>query len=132
MANKSGGASKTGQAAAYKANKTWEKNRLRKLRKALKSHPNNEQILTALKGVVYRRRTPTVRTWPKSKIRIAVLYKAFSGRVDPMIFNNQEKVAAAAQLGHRMKWTDYKAPAVNEKTMFTLGARAHTGAQQWN
>lgn len=132
MANKSGGASKTAQAASYKANKTWEKNRLRKLRRALGIHPNNEQILTALKGVVYRRRTPTVRTWSKSKIRIAQLYKAFSGHVDPMIFNNQEKVAAGAQLGHRMKWSAYKAPPVSEKTMFSLGVRAHTGEQQWN
>lgn len=130
MANKSGGASKTGQAASYKANKTWEKNRLRKLRRALKDHPNNEQIVTALKGVVYRRKTPTVRTWSKTKINIARLYKAFSGHVDLMIFNNQEKVAAAAQLSHRMKW-DYKPPAVNEKTMFSLGVRAHTGGKTW-
>lgn len=130
MANKSGGASKTGQAASYKANRVWEKNRLRKLRKALKDHPNNEQILTALKGVVYRRRTPTVRVWSKTKINIARLYKTFSGHVDLMIFNNQEKVAAGAQLGHRMKW-NYKPPAVNEKTMFSLGVRVHTGGKTW-
>lgn len=130
MANKSGGASKVSQAASYKANKTWEKNRLRKLKRALKAQPNNEQILTALKGVVYRRKTPTVRVWSKTKIQIARLYKTFSGHVDLLIFNNQEKVAHSAQLGHRMKWS-YKPPQVNEKTMFSLGARAHTGGRSW-
>lgn len=130
MANKSGGASKTGQAASYKANRVWEKNRLRKLRNALKRHPDNLQIVEAMKGVVYRRKTPTVRAWSKTKINIARLYKAFSGHVDMTIFNNQEKVAAGAQLAHRMKWS-YKPPAVNEKTMFSLGVRAHTGGKTW-
>lgn len=131
MANKSGGASKTGQAAGYKANKTWEKNRLRKLRRALKRSPDNEQILTALKGVVYRRKTPTVRTWSASKIRIAELFKMFSGHVDLAMFSNNEKVSVPATLSHRMKWTDYKAPPVNEKTMFSIGIRMHTGGNQW-
>lgn len=130
MANKSGGASKTGQAASYKANRVWEKNRLRKLRRALKNHPNNEQIMTALKGVVYRRKTPTVRTWSSSKRRIAQLFKMFSGHVDLQMFSNNEKVAVPATLSHRMKW-DFKAPPVNEKTMFSLGVRAHTGGNQW-
>lgn len=130
MANKSGGASKVGQAAGYKANRVWEKNRLRKLRRALKRSPDNPQILEAMKGVVYRRKTPTVRSWSKTKIQIARLYKVFSGHVDMTIFNNQEKVAAGAQLGHRMKW-DFKAPAANEKTMFSLGVRAHTGGRSW-
>lgn len=130
MANKSGGASKTGQAAGYKANKIWERNRLRKLRRALKDHPNNEQIITALKGVVYRRKTPTVRTWSASKRRIAELFKMFSGHVDLQMFSNNEKIAVPATLSHRMKW-NYKPPAVNEKTMFSIGVRMHTGGNQW-
>lgn len=131
MANKSGGASKTGQAANYKNNKTWERNRLRKLRRALKAHPNNKQIAAAVNGVVYRRRTPTNPIWSSSKIRIAKLFKQFSGHVDIAIFNSQEKVAASAQLSHRMKW-EYKAPPANEKTMFSIGARMHSGGRQWN
>lgn len=130
MANKSGGASKTGQAASYKANKTWERNRLRKLRRALKDHPNNEQIMTALKGVSYRRKTPTVRIWSASKRRIAELFKMFSGHVDLQMFSNNEKVAVPATLSHRMKW-EYKPPQVNEKTMFSIGVRMHTGGNQW-
>lgn len=130
MANKSGGASKTGQAASYKANKTWEKNRLRKLRRALKRSPDNPQILTAMKGVSYRRKTPTTPTWSHSKIRLAQLFKMFSGHVDLAIFSNNEKIAVPATLSHRMKW-DFKAPAANEKTMFSLGLRAHTGGRSW-
>lgn len=130
MANKSGGASKTGQAAGYKANKTWEKNRLRKLRRALKRSPDNAQILTAMKGVVYRRKTPTTPQWSASKRRIAQLFKMFCGRVDLAIFSNNEKVSVPATLSHRMKW-DFKAPPANEKTMFSIGARMHTGGRSW-
>jgi len=96
MANKSGGASKTGQAAGYKANKVWERNRLRKLRRALKAHPNNEQILTALKGVVYRRKTPKTREWSASWKKVAQLYKKVTGRFDREIMSSNEKVAQAA------------------------------------
>lgn len=130
MANKSGGASKTGQAASYKSNRTWERNRLRKLRNALKSHPDNKQITEALKGVVYRRHTPKAPYWTHSMIRTAVLFKAFSGHFNTDIFSTNEKTASNAALSHRMKW-DFKAPTANEKTMFSLRTRMHTGGRQW-
>ena len=130
MANKSGGPSKTGQAANYKNNKTWERNRLRKLRRALKRGPDNMQITTALKGVHYRRHTPKAPYWTHTMIRTAVLFKQFSGHFNPEIFSTNEKTAAGAQLGHRMKWT-WKVPPTNEKSMFSLGARMHTGGNQW-
>ena len=131
MANKSGGASKTGQAASYKNNRTWERNRLRKLRKALKSHPDNKQIAEALKGVVYRRHTPKAPYWTHSMIRTAQLFKDFSGWVNTDIFSTNEKVAGTAAVGHRMKW-EWKSTPVNEKTMFSLGTRMHSGGRQWN
>jgi hypothetical protein len=132
MANKSGGNSKVSQALNYKNSKSWERNRLRKLRRALKRSPDNPQILAAMSGVVYRRKTPTTPTWSASKRRTAELFKLFSGHVDLAMFSNNEKTSVPATLSHRMKW-NYKAPQVNEKSMFWLGTRAHSGngERQW-
>lgn len=131
MANKSGGQSKTGQAASYKNNRTWERNRLRKLRRALRSHPDNQQIVTAMKGVVYRRHTPKVPYWTHTMIRTAVLFKTFSGHFNTDIFSTNEKIAGSTAIGHRMKW-EWKSSPVNEKTMFSFGTRMHSGGRQWN
>lgn len=127
MANKSGGASKTGQASNYKTLKLWERNRLRKLNKQLKLQPNNEkQIKAAMSAVRYRRKTPTAPFWSKTRIKIAGLFKAFEGRVNLEMFNNNEKISVPATLSWG-PYKDHKAPSVNEKTMFQLGTRAHHG-----
>lgn len=132
MANKSSGASKVSQAASYKSGKSWERNRMRKLRRALKRSPDNKQILAAMSGVVYRRKTPTTATWSASKRRIAELFKMFSGHVDLAMFSNNEKTSVPATLSHRMKW-NYKPLPFSEKSMFSLGTRAHSGngVRQW-
>ena len=63
----------------YKANKTWEVNRKRKLAKVLKDQPNNQQVKDAMSGMVYRRKTPTTRQWSASAKRIAQMYKKVTG-----------------------------------------------------
>lgn len=82
--------------AQYKANKTWEKNRKRRLEALLKKQPNNQQIKNALGGMVYRRKTPTTRTWSASWIRIAKIFKEIEGRFDPGIMSANPEVARTA------------------------------------
>lgn len=129
MANKSG-SGRSAQLTNYKNNKTWERNRIRKLNKTLKTQPNNLQIPLAIKNVSYRRKTPKTPYWSKTKIYQAYLYKYFSGHVNLDIFSTNEKVSIPAQLSHRIKWNFKPLPA-NEKAMFSLGARAHTRGNQW-
>lgn len=122
MANKSGGASKTGQAVDYKNSKRWEKNRRRKLEKLIKLHPNNEQLKTALSSIVYRRKTPKVRFWSSTRRNIAGLFKRFTGRVDMNIFSNNEKVSVPALLTPG-PYSKMKPPPFTEKGMFSIGSR---------
>lgn len=131
MANKSGGASKVGQANSYKNNKTWERNRINKLTKLSLQHPNNKQLEEAIKNVVYRRKTPKTRFWSKSKIYQAYLFKKFVGRVDMDMFSNNEKLSAPA-LFSRGPHSTFKGPTQPEKTMFQLGTRAHVKGALWN
>lgn len=130
MGNAKSGVGRDAQLTNYKNNRTWERNRLRKLAKTMESQPNNTQVEQAIAGVSYRRKTPKTRVWSKSKIYTAQLFKYFSGHVDLNIFSNNEKTATSAQVSHRMKW-DFKPTGVNEKTMFSLGARAHTRGNRW-
>lgn len=90
--------SKTAEAyfSNYKSSKTWEKNRKRRLEKLLKEQPNNEQIKNALSGMVYRRKTPSVREWSSSWIRTAKLFKLFEGRFDRNIMSANPEVARNA------------------------------------
>lgn len=123
MANKGGGASKVSQANNYKTSKVWERNRTRRLKKLLETQPNNEQIIKALGNIHYRRKTPTTPFWSKTRIKIAGLFKRYTGRVDMNMFSNNEKVSTPALLT-KGPYSEYKAPPANEKTMFTLGERA--------
>ncbi len=82
--------------AQYKANKTWEKNRKRRLEALLKKQPNNEQIKNALGGMVYRRKTPNTKVWSASWIRIAKIFKEIEGRFDPNIMSANVDIARAA------------------------------------
>lgn len=89
--------SKIAQASNYKSNKTWEKNRTKRLERTIKAQPNNEQAKAALKsGFVYRRRTPAVRMWSASWIRVAKLFKEFTGSFDPAIMSSNPKTASDA------------------------------------
>lgn len=122
MANKSGGSSKTGQAADYKSSKRWEKNRRRKLEKLILLQPNNEQLKTALSNIVYRRKTPKVRFWSSTRRHIAGLFKRFTGHVDMNMFNNNEKISNPALLTPG-PYSKMKPPPFTEKGMFSIGSR---------
>lgn len=80
----------------YKANKTWEVNRKRKLAKVLKDQPNNQQVKDAMSGMVYRRKTPTTRQWSASAKRIAQMYKKVTGVFHKDILSNDPKLQLAA------------------------------------
>ena len=130
MANKSG-SSKVSQAATYKGSKRWETNRMTKLLRAQKLHPNNEQIATALKNIYYRRKTPKVGVWSSSRRRIAQLMKEFKGVCHPEIFSTNEKVSAPALILSGPFSVPAKTKSTSDFSMFTLEARARikTGAK---
>lgn len=131
MANKSGGASKTGQAASYKAMKRWERNRRHRLEKILAKDPDNKEVQLAIGNIHYRRKTPVTPFWSSTRRQLAGLYKRFTGKVNMEIFSNNEKVAGPA-LMVAGPYSKMRYPNVAEKTMFSLGVRARTGGQQWN
>lgn len=107
--------------AMYKTSQRWRTNRERKLSKALRRNPNNEQIKTALKNIVYRRKTPgTVGSWSKTNIYTAKLFKIFVGRVDKDIFSSNPKLQSAALMLHGKN-----TKPVDGKVSFQLAARAH-------
>lgn len=119
--------SQEGYYSRYKANKTWETNRKRRLERALKAQPNNLQIAAALKGMVYRRKTPKTRTWSSSWIRTARLIKEFTGRFDPAIMSANQDIARAAlqKPGPKtlLPWTNTQP----EKSFFSLETRLYKG-----
>lgn len=88
--------SQEGYYSRYKSNKTWEVNRKRRLERALKAQPNNEQIKQALKGMVYRRKTPKTQVWSSSWIKTAHLIKQVTGRFDPAIMSANQDIARSA------------------------------------
>lgn len=107
--------------AMYKTSQRWRTNRERKLNKALRRNPNNEQIKTALKNIVYRRKIPgVVGSWSKTNIYIAKLFKTFVGRVDKDIFSSNPKLQTAALMLH-----GNATKTVQGKVSFQLAARAH-------
>lgn len=126
MANKNTGGSKASQANNYKTNKVWERNRLRKLKKLLVTQPNNKQIPEAIANVRYRRKNPKTPFWSSTRIKTAMIFKEFVGKVNLDIFNNNEKVVAAALL-LKGPHSNYKAAAQTEAVMFQLGSRARWG-----
>lgn len=94
--NKTAAASATG--SNYKANRRWESNRKLKLERTIRKQPNNEQAKLALKGIVYRRKTPKAPEWSATWIATAKLFKLFGGRFDRAIMSaNVEAVRVALQ-----------------------------------
>ena len=117
--------SQTAYYARYKTNRTWEANRKRRLERTLKAQPNNEQVKQALKGMVYRRKTPTNRPWSASWIRVAKILKEFSGRCDPSILSSNVETARIAM---QKPGTTIHVPMSNPfKSMFSIEARLYKG-----
>lgn len=123
MANKSG-ASKESQAATYKSTKRWETNRLAKLIRAQKLHPNNAQIAAAMKNIHYRRKTPTTAFWSSTRRQAAILMKTFKGVCHPEIFSTNEKVSVPALTLPGPFSVPAKTKSTSDFGMFTLEARA--------
>jgi hypothetical protein len=120
--------SKVAQASRYKTNKTWEVNRTLRLERTIRNQPNNEQAKAALKaGFVYRRKTPNTRPWSASWIRIAKLFKEFTGSFNPLIMSSNPKTASEAmQITGAKSLTYAKMKAVKptgDKGFFSIEAR---------
>lgn len=128
MANKAAGKSKVNHYATYKSSKRWESNRTKRLERTIRNQPNNLQAQAALKaGFVYRRKTPTTRMWSASWIRIAKLYKEFTGSFNPDLMSaNKDVVFAANAVPGRKTRANAQRKVkdpINYKDFFTLGAR---------
>ena len=126
--------SKTGKSqenyyARYKANKTWEVNRKRRLERALKAQPNNENIKIALKGMVYRRKTPKTQMWSASWISVAKLFKEFTGRFDPAIMSANADISRTAMQKPGPKTLDksVKVASTGDKNFFSIATRIYKG-----
>lgn len=120
---KSGSKSQDGYYSSYKASSKWLSNRKRRLEKLLKTQPNNEQIKDALKNLKYRRKVPVGKSiWSHSNIRLARLFKLFTGFASHDLFSSNPQVQASALIARRDS-TKYKVP--EGKVNFSLGARAH-------
>ncbi len=115
--------SKQAYSALYKSSTRWATNRKIKLTRLLKQQPNNEQIKDALANIKYRRHTPNGKTvWSHGNIRLAKLFKEFTGRASVDLFSSNPKVQSAA-LAYRPDWENVK--VIEGKVSFSLGARAH-------
>ena len=115
--------SKQAYSALYKSSTRWATNRKIKLTRILKQQPNNEQIKDALANIKYRRHTPSTKTvWSHGNIRLAKLFKEFTGRASADLFSSNPKVQAAA-LSYRPEAEKLK--VIEGKVNFSLGARAH-------
>jgi len=119
----SGSKAKQAYAALYKSSTRWATNRKIKLTRVLKQQPNNEKIKDALANIKYRRHTPTSKTvWSHNNIRLAKLFKEFTGRASADLFSSNPKVQSAA-LTYRPDWDKVK--VIEGRVNFSLGARAH-------
>ena len=115
--------SKQAYSALYKSSTRWATNRKIKLTRLLKQQPNNEQIKDALANIKYRRHTPNGKTvWSHDNIRIAKLFKEFTGRASADLFSSNPKVQSGA-IAYRRDWD--KVRVIEGKVSFSLGARAH-------
>lgn len=123
MAEKAKGKSAVGHFAAYKANKTWEANRKRKLERTLKSQPNNEQVKLALKNIVYRRQIPKTKEWSHSWRKTAQLYKEFCGRFDKDIMSSNKDIASAALSKPGPVALNYVKVDIVDRNFFSLANR---------
>lgn len=134
MSNKTvKGKSKTGYFAKYTTSKLFETNRVKKLTKLLKEHPNNKQIANALKDIRNIRTTPKVETWSHSDIATAKLFKQFTGKFDKGVLlrisdqRAADSHAAAIRTRNQNMFDAYKAPKFTGHSMFALKERAHSG-----
>ena len=105
-------------------------NRKRRLERTLKQQPNNLQVQNALTETGKARKAPTTPQWSHGNIRLAKLFKYFSGRAPKELFSSNPKVVQAALTTPSTKLF---VNLPQGKVDFTLGARAFMRkANTWN
>lgn len=105
-------------------------NRKRRLQRTLKAQPNNTQVQNALQETGRQRKAPVTPQWSHTAIRLAKLFKEFTGRAPKELFSSNPKVQQSA----------LSTPNTREfvnlpkgKPDFTLGARAFMRkSSTWN
>lgn len=105
-------------------------NRKRRLTKLLKSQPNNLQVQNALLEAGTKRKASINRQWSHNNIRLAKLFKEFTGRAPKELFSSNPKVQQAAMsLPNTLRFD--KLP--EGKVDFSIGARAFLReGKTWN
>lgn len=105
-------------------------NRKRRLEHTLKQQPENKQVQNALLETGRQRRAPVTPQWSHSAIRLAKLFKEFSGRASKELFSSNPKVVQAALTTPSTK------QFINlpqGKVDFSIGARAFMReGKTWN
>ena len=103
MAKKSTSKGRQAQYSNYKTQERWKSNRRRKLLKAQKEQPDNEQISKALDNLHYRRRKPGALGWSHTNKHMAELIKQVHGSCPVTIFSSNTKLAdqTIATLPHK-------------------------------
>lgn len=105
-------------------------NRKRRLLKLLKSQPNNTQLQNAVLEVGTARKKPNNPQWSHSAIRLAKLFKEFTGRAHKDLFSSNPKVQQAAL---SMPTTKVFVNLPQGKVDFSIGARAFMReGKTWN
>ena len=105
-------------------------NRKRRLEKQLKLQPNNKQVQNALLETGTQRRAPVAPQWSHSAIRLAKLFKEFTGRAPKELFSTNPKVQQAAMT---VPSTKQFVNLPQGKVDFSIGARAFMReGKTWN
>jgi hypothetical protein len=105
-------------------------NRKRRLLKLLKSQPNNTQLQNAVLEVGTARKKPNSPQWSHSNIRLAKLFKEFTGRAPKELFSSNPKVQQSAMT---MPSTKVFTNLPQGKVDFSIGARAFMRENKtWN
>lgn len=108
---------------SYKIKNQYAANRKARLQRALKKNPENKEIETALKSIVYRRSTPSNPEWSATTRKIAELFKLFTGKFDKNILHSNDKVAGPALFTRGPKSQPLKDSKVRENFMFSIRTR---------
>lgn len=105
-------------------------NRKRRLERTLKAQPNNTQVQDALGTPGRARKAPTTPQWSHTAIRLAKLFKEFTGRAPKELFSSNPKVVQAAMT---MPSTKQFVNLPQGKVDFSIGARAFMRENKtWN
>lgn len=105
-------------------------NRKRRLERTLKAQPNNTQVQNALLEVGSKRKAPNNPQWSHTAIRLAKLFKEFTGRAPKELFSSNPKVVQAAMT---VPSTKVFVNLPQGKVDFSIGARAFMReGKTWN